>query len=70
MKVKKYFIRCLDTDKTFIVEPDELLEYVTYTDIYPLRVVPIDCDGNLLHEYSFLVGDEYSLSFLFNDKNI
>lgn len=70
MKVNKYFVRRLDTDEVYVVESGELLEYVTYTDIYPLRITPIDCNGQLLHEYTFLVGDDYSLSFLFNDKNI
>ena len=70
MIFKKYFVRIIDSDKTEICTPDKLLQIITDFGNYPVRVVPIDSDGNLAHQFEFLVGDDYSLSFLFNDKNI
>ena len=70
MIFKKYFVRIIDSDKTEICTPDILLQIITDFGNYPVRVVPIDSDGNLAHQFEFLVGDDYSLSFLFNDKNI
>ena len=70
MKFRKYFVRVLDTDETMVVSSFKLLDVITDAKYCPVRVTPLDRDGNLMHEYAFLVGDEYSLSFLFNDKNI
>ena len=69
MKARKYFVRCLNTREFDVVTSDKLLDIVTDFNHYPLRIIPLDKKGNLLHKYSFLVGDDYSLSFIFNDLN-
>lgn len=70
MIFKKYFVRIIDSDTTEVCTPVKLLEFITDFGNYPISVVPIDSDGNLAHQFEFLVGDSFSLSFLFNDKNI
>ena len=67
---EKYFVRFLDLDETEVVSYDDLLEVITDISKWPLRVVPLDENGELDHLSEFLVGDSCSLSFLFNDKNI
>lgn len=70
MKFKKYFVRYIETDVTEVVTPSELLEIVSMGSAVTVRVTPLDSNGELLHEYSFLVGSDYSLSFLFNYNTV
>lgn len=70
MKTRKYFVRFINIDKTLICTSDDLLAIIINYGNWPLRVVPLDSNGNLVHELDFLVGDDYSLSFLFNNKDI
>lgn len=70
MKTRKYFVRFINIDKTLICTSDDLLAIIINYGNWPLRVVPLDSNGNLVYELDFLVGDDYSLSFLFNNKDI
>lgn len=67
---EKYFLRYLGTDKTEVVSYDDLLEAITDCSKWPVRVVPLDENGDLDHLAEFLVGGEYELSFLFNNTII
>lgn len=69
MKTRKYFVRFIDLNETKICTSEELLSIIIDCSNWPLRVVPLDSNGNLVHELDFLVGDDYSLSFLFNNKD-
>lgn len=70
METEKFFVRFIDSNETCVCSFDKLLDFVLNVGFYPMRIVPLDPNGNLVHELAFLVGDDYSLSFLFNDKNI
>ena len=70
MKAKKFFVRAIDSDYTETCSRSRLLYLILDSCYYPLRVTPIDSTGDLVHELTFLVGDDFSLSFLFNDKTI
>jgi len=70
MKFQRYFVRLIDSDKTFVCSKRQLLSFILNHYNWPLRIIPLDSDGNLVHGFSFVVGDEYTISFLFNDKNI
>lgn len=69
MKFDKYFVRIIDDNVTAIVSREELLDLILDSKRQPMRLTPIDCDGNLVHSLSFLIGDDYSLSFMFNTKD-
>lgn len=70
MKYDKYFVRVIDDNVTAIVPREEMLDLMLDVSKQPMRVIPIDCDGDLVHPLSFLVGDDYSLSFMFNNKEL
>lgn len=70
MVYKKFFIRIVDTDKTYVCPKSQLLNFILNPYNYPMRIIPIDSNGNLVHGSEFLVGDNYNLSFLFNDNSI
>lgn len=70
MKFQKYSVRLIDSGKTFVCTKRQLLGFILDHHRWPIGIVPIDADGNLVHAFSFLVGDGYTLSFLFNDKTI
>lgn len=65
MKAKKYYVRFLDKNETGVYKARQLLDLILDYNNWPMRVVPLDSDGNPVHESDFLVGDDYSLSFLF-----
>lgn len=69
MKYDKYYVRIIDDDKTIKVSRDEMLDLILDFKNQPMRVIPIDCDGDLVYPLSFLIGDDYSLSFMFNNKD-
>lgn len=70
MKANKYYVRFIGSDEAIVCSSQKLFELILDCCNFPMRVVPLDSDDSLVHEESFLVGDEYSLSFLFNDKTI
>lgn len=69
MKAEKFFVRILDSNEVHVCSRGKLLEFIMDSRNYPMRVVPLDSDGNLVWAYEFLVGDGYSLSFLFNGRD-
>ena len=69
MKEKKFFVRYLNDDSCDVVVYDDLLEILLNASNWPVRVIPFNENGRFDHSFEFLVGDDYSLSFLFNDKN-
>lgn len=70
MKFQKYYVRLIDSGKTFVCTKHQLLGFILNHHCWPIRIVPIAADGNLVHAFSFVVGDEFTLSFLLNDKTI